>query len=292
MSQKKFHFNSSAYSDFLSRWGIHSRKSSAHYPQSNGRAEAAVKSAKRILLGSIDTVTGKLNTEKAARSLLIYRNTPTQDAGSSPAIMCFGRPMRDHLPNQKRSLREEWQQIASSREQAHARRHIVKEQKTRPPLEQLETGQVVQVQNQYGVRPGKWYNTGTVAEVLPYRQYRVVMDGSRRVTTRNRRFLRPINPVAKHIMAPSQEFLHEAHHPDEDLSQPVINTENCTLDLPTIQVEKNQVPLTGEELQPIPELRSPQPLGTTSIRRSSRISKPPKQLVMSLSNDKSYTYTE
>ena len=87
---------------------------------------------KRILLGSIDTVTGKLDTEKATRSLLTYRNTPVQGTGSSPAVVLFGQPMRDHLP-QKRILREEWQEVRNAREQAHARRHVVKEKMTGTP---------------------------------------------------------------------------------------------------------------------------------------------------------------
>ena len=35
---------------FFKRWGISTRISSAYYSQSNGRAEAAVKSAKRLLM--------------------------------------------------------------------------------------------------------------------------------------------------------------------------------------------------------------------------------------------------
>ena len=42
-------FNAFAYDEFLSSWGISKRQSSAHYPESNGWAEAAVKTAKRIL---------------------------------------------------------------------------------------------------------------------------------------------------------------------------------------------------------------------------------------------------
>ena len=50
-------FNTFAYDEFLSSWGIAKRQSSAHYPQSNGRAEAAVKTAKRILEGNVNPVT-------------------------------------------------------------------------------------------------------------------------------------------------------------------------------------------------------------------------------------------
>ena len=39
--------------EFLRRWDVHHRRSSACYPQSNGRAEVAVKKSKRLLLSCI-----------------------------------------------------------------------------------------------------------------------------------------------------------------------------------------------------------------------------------------------
>ena len=37
---------------------------------------------------------------------------------------------------------------------------------------------------------GSWTKTGKVVEVLPYRKYRIRMDGSGRLTIRNRRFIK------------------------------------------------------------------------------------------------------
>ena len=48
------------------------------------------------------------------------------------------------------------------------------------------------VQNQSGNRPKRWDNTGTVVEVESFDKYVVKMDGSGRLTTRNRRYLKPI----------------------------------------------------------------------------------------------------
>ena len=61
-------------------------------------------------------------------------------------------------------------------------------------------GDSVSIQNQTG--PLKWMNTGTIVETLPHRQYRVLVDGSRRVTLRNRRFLRKIKPLAREMHLP------------------------------------------------------------------------------------------
>ena len=42
-------FTSSSFQIFMKNWGIKHRLSSAYYPQSNGRAESAVKTAKQII---------------------------------------------------------------------------------------------------------------------------------------------------------------------------------------------------------------------------------------------------
>ena len=190
-------FDSNDYNVFLKQWKIRKRLSSAYYPQSNGRAEAGVKTAKHILLGNVDSRTGKLDNENAVKALMTHRNTPCQLTGISPARALFGRPIRDHLPMSELKLRAEWQEIADKREEALAKRHFVKPTTPSRELTPLNVGESVQIQNQNGTHPTKWNSTGYVAETLPNRQYRVVVDGSRRATLRNRKFLKPISPVCR-----------------------------------------------------------------------------------------------
>ena len=118
---------------------------------------------------------------------MLHRNTPAQDTGFAPSVMLFGRPLRDHLPQMKRVLRSEWKAIADAREMALAKRVLRPSTSgdNRRELLPLEVGDSIQIQNQAGSHPGKWSNTGVVSEVLPYRQYNVVVDGSRRVMLRN-----------------------------------------------------------------------------------------------------------
>ena len=201
-------FNSLEYRRFLRTWNVERRLSSAYYPRSNGRAEAAVKSAKRILLGNINPSTGELDTDAATKAIMAHRNTPTHDTGVSPSEMLFGRLLKDHLPIAKRPLRPEWKEIADARELALAKRAV------KPPsdldkreLRPLTTGDSVQIQNQTGTHPTKWFSTGVIAQVHPNRQYSVVMDGSRRVSLRNRKFLRKIVPISRR--AP--------HFPDDEM---------------------------------------------------------------------------
>jgi transposase InsO family protein len=108
-------FDSNEYKEFLRLWGAKRRLSSAYYPQSNGRAELAVKAAKRILTSNVGP-DGTLDTDGAGRALLLHRNTPVHDVGQSPAILLFGRPLRDHLPSASLRMRAEWSSIADARE--------------------------------------------------------------------------------------------------------------------------------------------------------------------------------
>ena len=192
-------FESKEYDSFLKNWGIRKRTSSAYYPQSNGRAELAVKTAKRILADNIDS-SGCVCHDRAARALLTHRNTPVQDLDMSPAIMLYGRIIKDHLPvlRDKYQTRKQWREIGELREVAMAKRHMRNEQfynQHSRPLRELEVGDFIQMQNQDGHYPRRWTKTGRVVEKCGNRKYQIRVDGSNRVTTRNRRFLRKIYPV-------------------------------------------------------------------------------------------------
>ena len=59
----------------------------------------------------------------------------------------------------------------------------------------LSIGERVFLQNQQGNHPTKWDRSGTVMESTGHDQYRVKVDGSGRLTLRNRRFLLAYTPV-------------------------------------------------------------------------------------------------
>ena len=62
-------------------------------------------------------------------------------------------------------------------------------------LPTLAVGDYVWIQNQTGQHPNKWDRTGTVVEVKQHDQYQVKVDGSGRVTLRNRRILLKFTPI-------------------------------------------------------------------------------------------------
>ena len=73
---------SQAFPRLFQAMGFYTTNFSPHYSQSNGKAEATVKSKKRIIAISWSTRT--LNEDKLCCAVLQYRNTPSHKDGLSP----------------------------------------------------------------------------------------------------------------------------------------------------------------------------------------------------------------
>jgi len=187
----------SEFQNFLHVWGVkHHRVSSVAYPQSNGRAELGVKTSKRIIRNNVDA-NGSLNTDRAARAMLQYRNTPLPDLMLSPAQILLHRQLRDGIPSHPHHyhLHREWIISAKDREASFGKRNqaLLSRYNARArQLEPLLLGSKVLLQG----KDKKWALGGCIVEVLPNRQYRVKMFHSGRTTLRNRRFLRQMPPTA------------------------------------------------------------------------------------------------
>ena len=302
-------FKSSEYDTFLRNWGVYKRQSSAYYPQSNGRAELAVKSAKRILSDNVDG-SGRLNHDRVARALLVHRNTPVADINMSPAVMLYGRPIRDHLPalRQHYTIRKEWTEIRDLREAAMAKRHMRNEQfynKHTSELPELDIGDCVIIQNQHGSYPRRWHTTGKIVEDLGHRQYNVLVDGSNRVTMRNRRFLKKILPVVETVRPPFPDTprpdiepnvcpphidngdinVQPSTPPPQDTAQPPVDTEIPTAASPP----STPLPDAGTNPEEVPFVE-PTPIAPEP-RRSTRQRKPRRALSPQM-RGKSHGYSD
>ena len=87
-----------------------------------------------------------------------------------------------------------------------ARRHLARGKelnKHTRELAPLKVGDTVSIQNQHGNHKLKWDNTGTIVEVGAFDKYNVKIDGSGRLTNRNRRFLRPVRSYKEIISRPA-----------------------------------------------------------------------------------------
>lgn len=184
---------------FLADYGVRHRRTSVAFPHANCRAEIGVKTVKRMIEGNTGD-NGELNVRSFQRAMLNYRNTPDPTTGLSPAHCVFGRPVRDFIPIPPGQYRPHptWRETLKAREEALRNRHMrdherwSEHSKRLPPL---AVGDAVRLQNQVGRHPKKWDKTGQVVEVRQHHQYVIRIDGSGRMTLRNRQFLRKYTPV-------------------------------------------------------------------------------------------------
>ena len=258
-------FTAAESNAFYDRWGIHHRLSSAYNPKSNGRAEVAVKSMKRILEKNIGS-NGSLNSDEVVRALLQVRNTPDRTCKLSPAEIIFGRRLRDATPQLDKNLMmfanpaidERWHTIWGAKELAIRDRAAEHNLYTGPSFKDLEPlleGDTVFIQNQNpsSGRPKKWDRQGEIVATGQFDQYLVRVAGSGRLTLRNRRFLRkaphaqrkptvtqpPVNGHAVPTLPPPSPSLKLPRNTSGDLPPPI----------PYNDAQPNQGAQCGPELE-------------------------------------------
>ena len=78
-------FTAYDFGQFCKQWGIRQQWLSAHHPQSNGRAEAGVKTAMILLMDNTERG-GRVDMDGEAKELLQYRNTRLLGFGSLQPI--------------------------------------------------------------------------------------------------------------------------------------------------------------------------------------------------------------
>ena len=84
---------------FAKSWSFNHTPTSPRYPQSNGKAENAVKTVKRLFQKCKESGVSEF------QALLDWRNTPTEGMATSPAQRLMGRRCRTLLPTSECLLR-------------------------------------------------------------------------------------------------------------------------------------------------------------------------------------------
>ncbi|XP_051794266.1 uncharacterized protein LOC127530799 [Acanthochromis polyacanthus] len=172
-------YSSAEFSNFSHRWEFKHKTSSPGYPQSNGKAESAVKTAKRLMRKA------KMAGQDPYLAILDHRNTPTQGLDTSPAQRLLSRRTRTLLPIRE-SLLEPKVINNSSALRRNQQRQSKYYNQTAKDMDSLKPGDVVRVQP---FEPNTLWRKATVNTSLGNRSYAVELDtGS--VLRRNRRHLR------------------------------------------------------------------------------------------------------
>ena len=173
-------FSSEDFRTFATKWNFTHQTSSPGNSQSNGAAEAAVKTIKRMMRKCAEA------KEDPYLGLLNLRNTPTEGLSTSPSQRLMGRrtktlvPTTSHVLIPKQPIYEQMS-IEAKRAKA-AERHI-----TRRTLSVLHPGDNVRVQP---TQPGQLtWKQATVTRHLGGKSYEVATDDGSTLR-RNRRLLR------------------------------------------------------------------------------------------------------
>ena len=179
-------FVASQFKQFCADWEIDHVTSSPHYPKSNGKAEAAVKVAKRAVKKALDS------NEDPYLALLMIRNAPQQDLDTSPAQRLFGRRLRTLLPSTEHLLQEQTDhrivKHKIKKRQAKQKVYYDKHAKSLPKLAQGTS--IVVKPDKKGDH--KW-KPATVIKELRDRSYKIKYQNGT-TAVRNRAHIRPAPP--------------------------------------------------------------------------------------------------
>ena len=254
-------FTASETKKFLATWGVRQRISSAYHPQSNGRAEVAVKSVKRLLRANT-TASGSLDTDQVLLGLLQLRNTPDPDCHVSPSEIVFGRPLKDSMgfiskleKFKNSAIKPIWREAWAAKETALRARFVKTTEKLNQSskyLGPLSVGDKCFVQNQCGTYPKRWDRTGTVVELRPNEQYSVKIDGSGRITTRNRRFLRKFTLASADIQP---DLSHRGQIPSSTADEPTLSHSQPTHDQSLLPLQVPVAPQSPPRSYAQPQLQ-------------------------------------
>ena len=188
-------FRSQEYEKFAATWKFEHTTSSPYHSQSNGKAESAVKIAKKLLQKS------KKDHRDVQLAILDWRNTPTESSNVSPSQKFHSRRTRTLLPTAEPLLMPEVPnnvQEAIELRRQKAKFYYDKGAKTLP---NLTIGQPVRIQPLS--KDGSWKKATTV-NVLGNRSYTVQTEEGQRYR-RNRKFIRPAEKQLIPVVSPEPQ---------------------------------------------------------------------------------------
>ena len=213
--------------------------------------------------------------------------------------MVFGRKLKDILPygglqagpmvHSNTDIDKIWRDTWDLKEKALRKSYLKSVEKldTHSKLQDpLNIADKVLIQNQAGRFATKWEKTGTVMEIHPNDQYTVKVDGSGRLTLRNRQFLRKavshnFYGTKPSYPGPSSPVIPESVSKNTDMYQesvpaPRVEEDELVLPAPPLpETEKILPPETDHMITlpqvsiqpPVAEVNSPRKPATSRLER-------------------------
>lgn len=172
---------SQEFTKFSQEWEFNHVTTSPYHSQSNGKAESAVKISKRLIKKA------KKDGKDVWKSILDWRNTPTDGMDSSPVQRLMSRRTRTSLPIASQMLNPKVIDTVKQNKTVKHQKAKLLYDKSAKELPELTKGQPVRVQPSSADPKAKW-RYGTCVDQVSPRSYIVNVDGKE--YRRNRKFLR------------------------------------------------------------------------------------------------------
>ena len=172
-------FDCREFQQFAEQYQFEHIRTSPRYPQSNGKAENSVKTAKQILKKAFDA------GRDPQLSLLDFRNTPSEGMDSSPAQRLFSRRTRTSLPIASQLLQPQLVPDMGGKLQERKLKQAMYYNRGAKVLQPLQEGDVVRVRPLN--RRSKWFKA-RVDQHVDVRSYNVRTEDGR-LYRRNRSHL-------------------------------------------------------------------------------------------------------
>lgn len=232
-------FGAAEFARFAVAYDFKHTTSSPRYPQSNGRVENSVKTAKQLMAKAADT------HQDPFLALLAWRNTPSEQLHQSPAHIMFGRRTRTNLPSANTMLKSAFASEATTAlANAKGRQAYYYNKHARERLT-LEPGQTVRMKFD---DQSPWRKAEVLKE-LPYRSYEVQTEDGQKYRR-----------TSKHL-----RFSNEPPLVYNDGSDDTLTSSRPSPSLPTPDRA-----LTKEEPKPLPSSQPPRPQDQPYTTRSGR----------------------
>lgn len=221
-------FDSQEYKLFAEQWNFKISTSSPHHPSGNGKAENAVKIAKRMVKKAIDS------GEDLTEALLAYRSSPLEN-GRTPAELIFGREIKSFVPTRSFKLKpKDSEEVVEKKIVQKKKINRIVDERSRK-LELLKAGDMVRIRDPVS---SIWQKTGTVLKQVQDRSYNIKTDDGG-LYRRNRRDIR---------LAETENLTDLQMRGTEDNSGTVdIDSKGGNGDDDTIPMESTGEPLTGNK---------------------------------------------